>query len=84
MADLLISLLPSVDMQGKESKQLSMLAHPPQNLEQENVEDFYMYLSTGRAKDGLEIAIHSGMWGHAFMLAAALGEKVLHHVQDRY
>ncbi|XP_057289952.1 uncharacterized protein LOC130612627 isoform X2 [Hydractinia symbiolongicarpus] len=84
VAELLISLLPSVDMQGKESKQLSMLAHPPQNLEQENVEDFYMYLSTGRAKDGLEIAIHSGMWGHAFMLAAALGEKVLHHVQDRF
>ena len=40
-------------------------------------------MSTGRTKDGLDHAISSRLWGHAFMLGTVMGEKWMPYVQAK-
>jgi hypothetical protein len=84
VSDLLIGLLQKVSGVSEPGRLLSSLStsRPPPT--EEVVEEFHNFMSTGRIKDGLDHAISSKLWGHAFMIGGIMGEKWLSYVQTKY
>jgi len=85
VADLLINLLPTVrNHHNRETKGLNSLTNPLKTPDENATEDLQMFMATGRVKDGLDHAIQTGLWGHAFMMASLMGPKYLGAVQTKY
>ena len=80
---MLLGLLPTNQQDGIESKSLSSLACLPHPVDQNVFEQFYVYMTTGQTRDGLDLAVTNHMWGHAFMLASSLGQKCMQQVQSK-
>lgn len=85
VADMLINLLPTTQSSdGRDYKGFSTLCNPQHVPNGNAVEEMQLLLATGRAKDGLDHAIQSGLWGHAFMLGSLMGHKYLGAVQNKF
>lgn len=81
---MLIGLLPSVEVKnGREMKGFSVLCNSVVSPHEDAMEELQMLMATGRVKDGLDHAIQTRLWGHAFMLGSLMGPKFLGMVQTK-